>query len=114
MGDVQLVSLKDAPILRSTIPSKLQANLAAGRPVIGAVAGDAAAVIEESGAGLAVRPEDPQALAEAVVTMASLDEATRRDMGEAGRAYYSTHFSQAVVGEQLEGMLIEVVGSRES
>lgn len=108
LGDVQLVSLKDAPILRGTIPSKLQANLAAGRPVIGAVAGDAAAVIREAEAGYAVRPEDPRALADAVVRMASLDGAARHGMGRAARAYYSTHFSPKVVGAQLDSMLTEV------
>ena len=108
LGDVQLVTLKDVPILRSTIPSKLQANLAAGRPVIGAVAGDPAEVIRESGAGRAVPPEDPQALARAIVAMASLDEASRRGMGEAGRRYYQEHFSQAVVGDLLDAMLAEV------
>ena len=32
LGDVQLVSLRDLPLFRSTMPSKVQAILAAGRP----------------------------------------------------------------------------------
>lgn len=35
LADAQLVTLKDVPVLRSTLPSKLQANLAAGQPIMG-------------------------------------------------------------------------------
>ena len=55
-GDVQVISLRDRPLSRMTLPSKLQATLAAGRPLIGAIAGDAARVVADSGAGLCVTP----------------------------------------------------------
>jgi len=32
LGDAQIISLKDLPIFRTTLPSKIQATLAAGRP----------------------------------------------------------------------------------
>jgi glycosyltransferase involved in cell wall biosynthesis len=112
LGDIQLVSLKDAPLLRCTIPSKLQANLAVGKPVIGAVAGDPAQIIRESGAGIAVEPGDAQGLANAVLRMHSLEPAARRGLGDSARRYYQTHFSPSVVGEQLEAMMIAVAARR--
>ena len=48
-ADVLLVHLQDDPLFRITIPSKTQAYLAMGRPILMAVAGDAANLIEQSG-----------------------------------------------------------------
>ena len=107
LGDIQLISLKDVPLLRSTLPSKLQANLAAGRPVIGAVAGDAARVIHESGAGMAVSPGDSEALASAVVALAGLDELERAGLGRKALAYYAAEFSEQVVGDRLSDLLVQ-------
>ena len=105
LGNVQLISLRDVPLLRSTLPSKLQANMAAGRPIIGAVAGDAAAVIKSSGAGFVSAPEDPVALAEAVRRMAQLTAQDREAMGVRARDYYLEHFSERVVGDHLSQIL---------
>ena len=59
--DVHLVSLAPRPIFASTMPSKVQSILAAGKPVTIAVDGDAAAVVAESGAGW-VPPGTPSGL----------------------------------------------------
>jgi glycosyltransferase involved in cell wall biosynthesis len=107
LGDVQLVSLKDVPLLRSTLPSKLQANLAAGRPVIGAVAGDAARVVHESGAGLAVAPGDSDALATAILSLADLDGNERAELSHKALAYYAAEFSEKVVGDRLSDLLVQ-------
>lgn len=105
LGDAQLVSLKDVPLLRSTMPSKLQANLAVAKPVIGSVSGDAADVIRSSGAGVVATPADSEALARAVLQVARLTPLERKEMGQRGRAYYETHFSERVVGDRLAGIL---------
>jgi len=105
LGDVQLISLKDVPLLRSTLPSKVQASLAAGRPIIGAVAGDAASVVTASGAGLITPPEEPRALAGAVRRMAHLSATEREAMGVRARDYYLKNFSERVVGDSLSRLL---------
>lgn len=105
LGDAQLISLKDIPLLRNTLPSKLQANMAAGRPVIGAVAGDAASIIKSSGAGFVSRPEDPIALAEAVRRMSHMTAQDREAMGVRARHYYIEHFSERVIGDHLSQLL---------
>jgi len=106
LGNVQLISLKDVPVLRSALPSKLQANMAAGRPIIGAVGGDAAAVIESSGAGFVTAPEDPIALAEVVQRVAQLNVHERDALGVRAREYYIENFSEKVVGDHLSQLLI--------
>jgi len=108
LGDVQLISLKDVPLLRRTLPSKVQATLAAGRPIIGCVGGDAAAVIEQAGAGLTCAPQDPAALADAVRRMADEAPATREAFGLMARRHYHEHFSEQVVGDDLSNLLTQI------
>ncbi|KAA0918908.1 glycosyltransferase family 4 protein [Dietzia sp. ANT_WB102] len=104
LGDLHLVSLQDLPLFRITLPSKLQATLAAGRPLVGTVRGDAATVIEDSGAGLTSTPEDPDDLARAVAQMADDPEGTAA-MGRAGREYYERVFSE----DSSAGRLVSVL-----
>lgn len=95
-ADVLLVHLRDDPLFRITIPSKTQAYMAAGRPILMAVAGDACNLIEAADAGLCCAPEDPAALAGAVHRFATTPKGAREQLGERGRAYYDAHLSLAV------------------
>lgn len=92
-ADVLVVHLREDPLFAVTIPSKTQAYLAAGRPIIMGVAGDAADIIKAAAAGLVVPPEDAEALASAVEALADLPEDRRASMGKAGRRYYDSHLS---------------------
>jgi colanic acid biosynthesis glycosyl transferase WcaI len=105
LGDVQLICLRDLPVFRSTLPSKIQATLAAGRPIIGAVAGDAAAIIDASGAGVAVPPGSAPALAAAIDRMSRLRGDRRDRLGRNGRTYYETELGRAAGGARLETLL---------
>ncbi|MCC7053581.1 MAG: glycosyltransferase family 4 protein [Gemmatimonadaceae bacterium] len=92
-ADVLLVHLRDEPLFRITIPSKTQAYLAAGRPILMAVRGDAAAMVAAAGAGMVVPPDDAAALVDAVAALAALGPAGRDALGRAGREYYAAHLS---------------------
>ncbi|WP_313047772.1 glycosyltransferase family 4 protein [Pseudomonas soli] len=94
-ADALLVHLKQDPLFTITIPSKTQAYMAAGRPILMAVEGDAAALVRESGCGVVAEWENPQALANAIQTMCELDADQRQVMGENGRAYYRQYLSLA-------------------
>lgn len=92
-ADALLVHLRNDPLFAITIPSKTQAYLAAGRPVLMGVAGDAADIITAAGAGLVFPPEDAEALARAVESLADMPVGQRALMGEAGRCYYKANLS---------------------
>ena len=49
-ADICLVPLRDVPLFSSFIPSKMFEYLAAGKPVVGALAGEAAQILREAGA----------------------------------------------------------------
>ena len=88
-ADVQLVSLKDLPLFHVTMPSKVQAILACGRPVVISAPGDAADARTASGAGAGCRPRGRDLLAEAIRQRARLCwGASLEAMGRAGRDFY--------------------------
>lgn len=92
-ADALLVHLVDDPVFEITIPSKLQAYLMVGRPIIMAVNGEAACILDEAQAGIAVQPCQPDKLAKAVSELANLDRDSLRRYGEKGREYYNSKMS---------------------
>lgn len=93
MADVFLVHLKDDPLFEITIPSKTQAYLAAGRPIIMAVRGDAASLVKKACAGIVCEPEDPTSIAAAVERLASMVPEHLAAMGKRGRLFYDNELS---------------------
>lgn len=96
-----LVTLTDSEIFRLTVPSKVQAYLAAGRPIIASLNGAGAEIVQEAGAGLTVPAEDASALAQAVNALYLMPERERLEMGARGRKYYEEHFSHEKLVDEL-------------
>jgi glycosyltransferase involved in cell wall biosynthesis len=96
-----LVSLSRGEILRQTVPSKVQAYLAAGRPIVASLDGEGARVVREAGAGVTCPAEDAQALADGILRLHGSAAADRLAMGDAGRRYYEQHFDPEVLAERL-------------
>lgn len=103
-----LVTLADQEIFKATIPSKVQAYLAAGRPILACLNGEGANLITEADAGLAVPAEDGRALADAVVRLYRMPPEEREAMGARGRLYYAQHFAHDMLIDQLIGHLQSV------
>jgi colanic acid biosynthesis glycosyl transferase WcaI len=98
------VHLRNDPLFSITIPSKTQDSLAAARPILMAVNGDAAALVRKAGAGLCVSPEDPEAMANAVCELSQMAPEALAAMGERGRRYYEQHLSLAAGVDRLEAV----------
>lgn len=92
-ADALLVHLKDVPLFAVTIPSKTQAYLAAGRPIVMAVRGDAADLVMQAGAGILAEPDNPESIAAAVQQLAETTEGDRARMGQAGKGFYERELS---------------------
>ena len=96
-----LVSLVRSSIMSQTVPSKVQAYLAAGRPIIASLDGEGARVIEEAGAGLACAAEDASGLVQAILKLHAMSEVELKRMGESGKRYYQQHFEPSMLAERL-------------
>lgn len=108
-ADVMLVSLRDEPIFRLTIPSKLQCYMASAKPILCSVGGVAGDIVRASGGGVAVDPGDPQGLADAVVSMSKLERSELECLGTRSQAYYQAHYSSERFYDTLESILTETM-----
>jgi glycosyltransferase involved in cell wall biosynthesis len=100
-----LVSLRDESIWAATIPWKIQAYLAAGKPIIASLNGEGARVVASAGAGIHCAAGDARALAAAVVQLANTASEERAAMGLRGRKYYEIHFEPGKLVQRLLAML---------
>jgi glycosyltransferase involved in cell wall biosynthesis len=106
-SDLLLVPLKADPVFATFIPSKLFDFLACRPPVLLGVPGEAAALLAESGGGLAAVPEDLESHRDAIARLRE-DPAAAAAMGEAGQRFVLPRFDRAA----LMDALVEAVGAR--
>jgi glycosyltransferase involved in cell wall biosynthesis len=104
-----LVTLADQPIFAATVPNKVQAYLAVGRPVIGCLNGEGARLIEEAGAGMTVKAEDADGLARAILTLYRMTPEARKKMGDNGRLFYRQNFDHEQLVDRLVGLIKDTV-----
>ena len=102
-SDALLVTLGDATNLSWTVPSKVQTYMAAGRPIIGSVSGEAKRIIETSESGFVCESGDAFGLAECILKIYNMDEQTRCVMGNSGRSYAELNFHPDKIAEKLLG-----------
>lgn len=104
-----LVHLRDDPLFSITIPSKTQAYMAMAKPVIMAVKGDAADIIEQSGGGIVALPENAQDIAQQIANLAGLTDAQLQHMGQEAYRYYQRELSLAVGVQQFEHVFAALI-----
>lgn len=95
-AEALLVHLKDDPLFAVTIPSRIQAYLAVGRPILCGLRGNGAEMVEEAGAGICFRPDDAASLVESVEALLAMPAEDLRALGERGRTYYDERLSLPV------------------
>ena len=107
MADAMLITMKDDPVLSATLPGKVQTYMAAGKPVVGAIGGETARVVNEDAAcGMCCAPEDAKGLADIMLRIAE-DDARRVQFGENARRYYQEYFQKEQFFALLETVLQE-------
>ena len=109
-ASVLLVTLADQEIFSATIPNKVQAYLAAGRPIIACLNGEGARIIKEADAGFAVQAEDATGLAESILKMYKMSVFDREKMGINARNYFMQHFENEKLILKLMGYFEEIRG----
>jgi glycosyltransferase involved in cell wall biosynthesis len=100
-----LVSLADQPIFSATVPNKLQAYMAAGRPILACLNGEGARLVVEANAGIAIGAGDALGLAEAVLRLYKMPKYQRCALGENGRKYFRENFDHNRLTDELIGHL---------
>ena len=107
-----LAILKPIELYKTTYPNKVFDYMAAGRPVLLAIDGVIRKVVESAQAGLFIQPGSPQAMAEAVLTLAQDPEQAVR-MGISGSDFIKRNFNRTRLAEQLALLLEDMVISKQ-
>lgn len=100
-SQILLVSLAKKDSLSWTVPCKVQAYFAAGKPVIASLDGEGARIVNESGAGRACPAEDSDSLAECILELYSMSSSERDEMGKKGRMYAERYYHPTKIARQL-------------
>jgi colanic acid biosynthesis glycosyl transferase WcaI len=111
-GDVHVVPLRSG-LGRVSVPSKTYSIMAAARPVVAAIDPDTAVprLLAESGGGLAVGPDDPDAFVAAIEQVLA-DPDGARDMGRRGRDWVEREASPAAVGDAYHHLVRRLADDR--
>lgn len=115
--DISLIQLKDDPLFKSVIPSKIFESMGMGLPIILSLPeGEASGIIENSRAGVVIPPEQPEKLAETVLGLYEEPEylaQLARTSAESAKQYSRERQARRmleVLGKVVDG---EQVGSKE-
>ena len=101
-ADVMIVSLTDTKLFSITVPAKLQAYLASGKPILGSLNGEEAHIINDWKAGITCQASSPQFLAEKIVQMSLMSPSELNDMGQNARSCYISEFERGKLISILE------------
>jgi glycosyltransferase involved in cell wall biosynthesis len=102
------VLLRRNDVFRTVVPSKLLEIMAVGRPIILGVEGEARALVDRAGAGVAIEPENAEQLA-AAVRMLAADPLRCRRLGENGRRFAAREFLREKLAARYADLLSRLV-----
>ena len=104
-ADLMLVHVRDGPHGAVSLPSRIAAYMASGRPTLVAARGAARNLIEASRGGVSCDPDDPALLVSEILALAAAP--VRRDaMSDCALKFYAAHLS----ARRVIPSLIELIG----
>ncbi len=105
MADAMLVTLTNDPIISLTLPGKVQSYMAAGKPIVGAINGETAMVLNEAQGGYCGKANDANQLAENIRKL--MNDENIKEIGRKNKEYYLANFSKESFMKQLIACLKE-------
>lgn len=107
-SDLLISHLRKAPHRVGTIPAKILAYMCAAKPVLVGAEGEAADLVEHSQCGLAIPPDNPQAMAEAIMKMKNMGKKRLELYGKTAREVVEREYDQQQVQQKLEKRLLQI------
>jgi colanic acid biosynthesis glycosyl transferase WcaI len=109
--DLALVPLRKSELFTTVIPSKIFEIAGMARPILLSVDGEARAIVEASGGGVFVEPEDVDGMVGEIVRFSD-DRALGARMGARGREFVTREFDRDVLARRYLEVLSEVAARR--
>jgi glycosyltransferase involved in cell wall biosynthesis len=109
-SDVCMAVLRDDPLFTTVVPNKIYEYMAAGKPIICNVVGEASSLVESASAGVITSPGSSAELAEAVTQLAD-DAELRERMGRNGAEWVRENAAWGSRAEQYASIFERVTAS---
>lgn len=111
VADALLIHLKDTALFKITIPSKTQAYMAMGKPILMCSSGNALELIKDAEAGIECLPECTKSILSGIIKMYELKSTIRTKMGLNALEYYNKNLAFNVGVNKLEELLNSLVAN---
>lgn len=98
MADAMVLTLSNNKVISNTLPGKAQTYMAAGKPIIAAIDGEASLILKEAKCGLLCNAEDYKCLADLFLKFKTLDA---NQMSLNAQSYYFNNFRKEIFFERL-------------
>lgn len=112
-ADAMLITLKADPVLSLTLPGKVQSYMAAGKPIIGSIDGEASTIIKEAECGYCGKAEDEEELAQNILRFIKMRNSEKNKIGNNARKFYENYFEEQLFMGKLEKTLLMALGRKE-
>lgn len=104
LSQINLSTLRRYKLAEGVRPSKVFPGLASAKPLIYVGEGEGAKIVEESGGGVVIPPEEPQILVETILELQN-DPVRCETLGQRGREFVVKHYSwKAIVAKWLQDL----------
>lgn len=113
-ADALLVHLRKDPLFEITIPSKTQAYMAVGKPLLMAVNGYAADLVLQSGGGVVAESESVDGLVAAAESLSELAPDQLHAMGQKAQTFYREHLALKVGVARFGVIFTRLASARQS
>jgi len=109
--DLNLVTLRDTPLFRTVIPSKIFEIMGMGRPILCAVDGECRKIVEDARCGVFVEPENVDQMVETILNLKQKKDVLET-MGKNGRSFVEQFYNRDVLAGQYLDLLRRVAERR--
>jgi len=107
MFDIAIIPLKKLELFKGALPSKMFEAMATAVPIIVSIDGEAQVLVEKAQAGICVEPENPEAMAEAILQLYKIP-LCRKTLGQNGRQYVIEHYNRHRIALDFERLLLAI------
>jgi glycosyltransferase involved in cell wall biosynthesis len=108
-SDFLIVSLIDKPIFSLTVPAKVQTYIAANKPILAIINGDAADIIKENTLGYASNPNDIEEIQKIFIQAINTDKTKREQFTKNCKSLTDTIFNKDIIINKLLKLLTQEI-----
>jgi len=107
LADVCLVPLRNIPLFKTFIPSKMFEIMGCGRPILASLEGESAEILKQSEGAVIIPPEDSNKMSQGILMLVR-DKERCLALGDKGRKFVFENFDRTLLARKYLQLMEEV------